>query len=58
VRRLAAGAPSLTAAQKTELTQLMRRYQPGASLDWLVSLGADAVAAELAGQDLTAAVSA
>jgi len=56
VRRLAAGTPSLTGAQKTELTQLMRCYQPGASLDWLVSLGADAVAAELAGQDLAEAV--
>ena len=56
VRRLAAGAAGLTVAQKTELTQLMRCYQPGASLDWLVSLGADAIAAELAGQDLTEAV--
>ena len=58
VRRLAAGTPSLTGAQKTELTQLMRCYKPGASLDWLVSLGADAVAAELAGEDLTQAASA
>jgi glyoxylase-like metal-dependent hydrolase (beta-lactamase superfamily II) len=59
VRRLAAGAPSLTGAQKTELTQAMRSYLPGAALDWLVSLGADAVAAELAaepaGQDLARA---
>jgi hypothetical protein len=58
VRRLAAGAPGLTDAQKTELTRVMRRYQPGAPLEWLISLGADAVAAELAGQGLTEAVSA
>lgn len=50
VRRLAAGAPSLTGAQQTELTQTMRSYLPGAALDWLVSLGADAVAAELAAE--------
>jgi glyoxylase-like metal-dependent hydrolase (beta-lactamase superfamily II) len=48
VRRLAAEAPSLTGAQKTELTRIMSSYLPGAPLDWLVSLGADAVAAELA----------
>ncbi len=48
VRRLAAGAPSLTGAQKQELTQTMSRFLPGASLDWLTGLGADAVAAELA----------
>jgi glyoxylase-like metal-dependent hydrolase (beta-lactamase superfamily II) len=51
VRRLAAGALSLTGARKTELTQTMSSYL-GAPLDWLVSLGADAVAAEFA-SDLT-----
>lgn len=48
VRRLAAGEPRLTDAQKQELTVVMRRFLPGAPLDWLVALGADAVAAELA----------
>lgn len=52
VRRLADGAPSLTGAHKTELTQTMSSYLPGAPLEWLVSLGADAVAAEFA-SDLT-----
>lgn len=48
VRRLAAGAPGLTGAQKAELTQTMSSYLSSAPLDWLVSLGADAVAAEFA----------
>jgi glyoxylase-like metal-dependent hydrolase (beta-lactamase superfamily II) len=47
VRRLAAGAESLTGEQKLELTETMTRFLPGAPLDWLVALGADAVAAEL-----------
>jgi glyoxylase-like metal-dependent hydrolase (beta-lactamase superfamily II) len=49
VGRVAAGAPNLSEAQKLELTQTMTRFLPGAPLDWLVGLGADAVAAELAG---------
>ena len=53
VRRLAAGAPSLTAAQRTQLTETMSSFLPGASLDWLVGLGADAVAAELAADPAT-----
>jgi glyoxylase-like metal-dependent hydrolase (beta-lactamase superfamily II) len=48
VRNLAGGAASLTDAQKAELTRTMARFLPGAPLDWLVGLGADAVAAELA----------
>lgn len=48
VGRLAAGAPSLSEAQKRELTQIMTRFLPEAPLNWLVALGADAVAAELA----------
>jgi glyoxylase-like metal-dependent hydrolase (beta-lactamase superfamily II) len=58
VRRLAAGSSGLTDAQKPELAQVMCSYLPGAWLDWLVSLGADAVAAEvaeLAGQELAGA---
>jgi glyoxylase-like metal-dependent hydrolase (beta-lactamase superfamily II) len=48
VGRLAAGEPRLTEAQKQELTQVMTAFLPGAPLGWLASLGADAVAAELA----------
>ncbi|MFA1548535.1 MBL fold metallo-hydrolase [Actinomadura chokoriensis] len=48
VGRVAVGAPSLSEAQKLELTQTMTRFLPDAPLGWLVALGADAVAAELA----------
>jgi hypothetical protein len=48
VARLAGGAPGLSEEQRTELARTMTRFLPGASLDWLVGLGADAVAAELA----------
>ncbi|MFG1966041.1 hypothetical protein [Nonomuraea sp. NPDC049028] len=48
VARLAAGDTSLDEERKRELTSLMVRYAPDAPLDWLVSLGADPVAAELA----------
>jgi glyoxylase-like metal-dependent hydrolase (beta-lactamase superfamily II) len=50
VRRLAAGAPSLTDAQRTELTTVMTRFLPDAPLSWMIALGADAVAAELAAE--------
>jgi glyoxylase-like metal-dependent hydrolase (beta-lactamase superfamily II) len=50
VARLAAGAPALTDAQREQLTALMTRFLPGAPLTWMIGLGADAVAAELAGQ--------
>ncbi|GIH96968.1 MBL fold metallo-hydrolase [Planobispora siamensis] len=48
VRRISGGADHLTEAQKQELTGVMTRFLPGAPLEWLVGLGADAVAAELA----------
>jgi glyoxylase-like metal-dependent hydrolase (beta-lactamase superfamily II) len=48
VARLAGGAATLTDAQKRELAELMNRFLPGAPLDWLIGLGADAVAGELA----------
>jgi glyoxylase-like metal-dependent hydrolase (beta-lactamase superfamily II) len=54
VRRLAAGAPYLTDLQREELTAVMTEFLPGAPLSWMIGLGADAVAAELAGE--TAAV--
>jgi glyoxylase-like metal-dependent hydrolase (beta-lactamase superfamily II) len=50
VRRLAAGAPTLTDAQREQLTAVMTRFLPGAPLSWMIGLGADAVAAELAGE--------
>jgi glyoxylase-like metal-dependent hydrolase (beta-lactamase superfamily II) len=48
VRRLSGGAPGLTDPQKQELTELMTWFLPGAAVSWLVGLGADAVAGELA----------
>jgi glyoxylase-like metal-dependent hydrolase (beta-lactamase superfamily II) len=48
VRRLAAGAPALTEPQQAELAEVMTRFLPDAPLAWMVGLGADAVAAELA----------
>ncbi|HEU4544077.1 MAG TPA: MBL fold metallo-hydrolase [Jiangellaceae bacterium] len=48
VRRLSGGEPALTDQQREELTQIMSRFLPKAPLTWLVGLGADAVAAELA----------
>lgn len=48
VGRLAVGEPGLTETQKQELTRVMAAFLPEAPLGWLASLGADAVAAELA----------
>jgi hypothetical protein len=48
VGRLAGGAPTLTDSAKQELTDVMTRFLPGAPLTWLIGLGADAVATELA----------
>jgi glyoxylase-like metal-dependent hydrolase (beta-lactamase superfamily II) len=48
VGRIAAGSPTLTDTQKTELAVVLTRYLPQAPLSWLVALGADAIAAELA----------
>jgi glyoxylase-like metal-dependent hydrolase (beta-lactamase superfamily II) len=50
VGRLAAGAATLTDVQRAELTAVMTRFLPGAPLIWMIGLGADAVAAELAGE--------
>jgi glyoxylase-like metal-dependent hydrolase (beta-lactamase superfamily II) len=49
VSRLAAGAPALPDAQHEQLTAVMTRFLPGAPLTWMIGLGANAVAAELAG---------
>jgi glyoxylase-like metal-dependent hydrolase (beta-lactamase superfamily II) len=48
VRRLAGGAPALGAQAKAELVATMARFLPDAPLSWMIELGADAVAAELA----------
>jgi glyoxylase-like metal-dependent hydrolase (beta-lactamase superfamily II) len=48
VRRLAAGAPRLDDAAKADLAATLQRFLPGAPLTWMIGLGADAVAAELA----------
>lgn len=55
VRRLAVGAPNLTDPQREELTAVMTRFLPGAPLSWMIGLGADAVAAELAAAPIEAA---
>ncbi|WP_328708922.1 MBL fold metallo-hydrolase [Microbispora hainanensis] len=47
VRRLAGDGAPLTDRQKQELTTVMRDFLPDAPLEWLIGLGADAVAAEL-----------
>lgn len=48
VSDLARGRSSLTEAEKKELTSRMQAHLPGAGLEFLVGLGADAVAGELA----------
>lgn len=50
VGRLAAGAPRLADAQREQLTTVMARFLPDAPLTWMIGLGADAVATELAGE--------
>ncbi|WP_262281680.1 MBL fold metallo-hydrolase [Micromonospora sp. MA102] len=54
VRRIADGAPTLGEPQRQELTELMTRFLPEVPLSWLVGLGADAVAAELAAEAVPA----
>ena len=49
VKELAQGAPALTEAGKQALIARMEQYLPAAPLTFMIGLGADAVAAELAG---------
>jgi glyoxylase-like metal-dependent hydrolase (beta-lactamase superfamily II) len=51
VRRLADGEPQLPEPAKAELDAGMQAFLPGAPLTWMIGLGADAVAAELARGD-------
>lgn len=48
VQRLSGGEPRLSEAAKSELVTALRAFLPGAPLTWMIDLGADAVAAELA----------
>lgn len=48
VEELAAGQPTLTDEAKAELVQRMKAFLPTDALEFLIGLGADAVAAELA----------
>jgi glyoxylase-like metal-dependent hydrolase (beta-lactamase superfamily II) len=50
VRRLAAGEPELTEAARAKLETAMQAFLPDAPLTWMIGLGADAVAAELAAE--------
>jgi hypothetical protein len=51
VRRLAGGEPRLPEPATAELDAGMQAFLPGAPLTWMIGLGADAVAAELARGD-------
>ena len=50
VKEFVQGAPALTEAGKQALIARMEQYLPAAPLTFLIGLGADAVAAELAGR--------
>jgi glyoxylase-like metal-dependent hydrolase (beta-lactamase superfamily II) len=51
VRRLSGGRPGLSEAAKADLEAAMEAFLPGAPLTWMIGLGADAVAGELAAAD-------
>ena len=48
VRRVAGGQPTLDDAARAELERKVQEFLPDAPLTWMIGLGADAVAAELA----------
>jgi hypothetical protein len=48
--RLTAGQPALSAEAKEQLVARIQAVRPGAGLIFMIALGADAVAAELAGR--------
>jgi glyoxylase-like metal-dependent hydrolase (beta-lactamase superfamily II) len=50
VKELAGGQPALSVEAKEQLVARMENLRPGAALGFMITLGADAVAAELAGQ--------
>jgi glyoxylase-like metal-dependent hydrolase (beta-lactamase superfamily II) len=55
VARLSGGKPELAEHAKAELGTAMQAFLPTAPLTWMIGLGADAVAAELAGGTAAAA---
>jgi len=57
VARLSGGKPELSKHAKAELDTAMQAFLPTAPLTWMIGLGADAVAAELAGGTAAAAAS-
>ena len=50
VRRLSGGEAQLSEAAKAELSTALQAFLPDAPLTWMINLGADAVAAELAAE--------
>ena len=48
IQRLSGGEPQLSEAAKSELSTALQAFLPDAPLTWMIELGADAVAAELA----------
>jgi glyoxylase-like metal-dependent hydrolase (beta-lactamase superfamily II) len=48
IRRLSGGEAQLSEAAKSELSTALQAFLPDAPLTWMIELGADAVAAELA----------
>src|SRR5262249_38060770 len=53
VRRLAGGPPQLSTEAQAALEAGLRAFLPDAPLTWMIGLGADAVAAELAATAVT-----
>ena len=51
IRRLSGGQAKLPASARPELDAAMQAFLPGAPLTWMIGLGADAVADELAAAD-------
>ncbi len=49
IREVAKGKPQLTDADKTQVATLIQRFEPTKTLEFVIALGADAVAKELAG---------
>jgi glyoxylase-like metal-dependent hydrolase (beta-lactamase superfamily II) len=48
IRRLSGGEPQLSEEANSELSTALQAFLPGAPLTWMIELGADPVAAELA----------
>jgi hypothetical protein len=48
VRRVSGGQATLAPSARAELEAAMQAFLPGAPLTWMIGLGADAVAGELA----------